>query len=352
MGALRDLLDSGEPAILDGALATELEAHGHDLGDRLWSARLLADDPGAITEVHRSYRAAGAQVLTTASYQASIEGFTASGRPAAEAERLLRRSVELARGVADGALVAASCGPYGAMLAGGQEYSGDYAGASERVVEDFHERRLHALLAAGPDCIACETIPRASEAAALARVLDRLAAPEAWISFSCRDGRATSHGEPIEEAVAAAVTSERVVAVGVNCTAPEHLDELLARARTATDRPLVAYPNSGRTWDAGPAAGRPRAPRRCRPRRCGRGRRPARASARLGGCCGLGPAAVGDPSRAAEATSPAALAATGEVRAGDEHEDGDHHGDDRDFHAGQPRAFAGQAACYGARAAT
>ena len=142
MGALRDLLDGGEPAILDGALATELEAHGHDLGDRLWSARLLADDPGAITAVHRSYRAAGAQVLTTASYQASIEGFTASGRPAAEAERLLRRSVELARGVADGALVAASCGPFGAMLAGGQEYSGDYAGASDQAVEDFHARRL------------------------------------------------------------------------------------------------------------------------------------------------------------------------------------------------------------------
>ena len=305
-------------------------------------------------------------MLTTASYQASIEGFTASGRPAAEAERLLRRSVELARGVADGALVAASCGPYGAMLAGGQEYSGDYAGASDRVVEDFHERRLHALLAAGPDCIACETIPRASEAAALARVLDRLAAPEAWISFSCRDGRATSHGEPIEEAVAAAVTSERVVAVGVNCTAPEHLDELLARARTATDRPLVAYPNSGRTWDAGPAAGRPRAPRRCRPRRAGVGRgrraphrgllrpRPGRSEGhRLGAAVRkLSTAPAGPPSRAAEATSPAALAATGQIRAGDEHEDGDHHGDDRDFHAGQPRAFAGQAACRGARAAT
>ena len=302
MGALRDLLGGREPAILDGALATELEAHGHDLGDRLWSARLLADDPGAITAVHRSYRAAGAQVLTTASYQASVEGFTASGRPAAEAERLLRRSVELARDAADGALVAASCGPYGAMLAGGQEYSGDYAGASDRAVEDFHERRLHALLAAGPDCIACETIPRASEAAALARVLDRLAAPEAWISFSCRDGRATSHGEPIEAAVAAAVTSERVVAVGVNCTAPEHLDELLARARTATDRPLVAYPNSGRTWDAEArrwtAAGATTLP-------AATVRAWAAAGARLiGGCCGLGPAAV-RPIASALGASPA-----------------------------------------------
>jgi homocysteine S-methyltransferase len=290
MGPLRALLSGPGPAILDGALATELEAQGHDLSDRLWSARLLADDPDAIVAVHRAYRAAGAQVLTTAGYQASAEGFAARGLSADDAEALLRRSVELARGAADGALVAASCGPFGAMLAGGQEYTGDYGAARARDVEDFHERRLRAVLAAAPDCVACETIPRASEAAALCRVLDRLGAPEAWIAFSCRDGRTTSHGEPIEDAVAAASASERVVAVGVNCTAPEHIGELLARARTATDRALVAYPNSGRTWDGNvrrwTAPGAAALP-------ADAVRAWAAAGARLiGGCCGIGPAAV------------------------------------------------------------
>jgi homocysteine S-methyltransferase len=290
VGPLRALLAGPAPAVLDGALATELEAHGHDLSDRLWSARLLADDPGAILAVHRAYRAAGADVLTTAGYQASADGFAARGLSAAAADLLLRRSVELARAAADGALVAASCGPYGALLAGGQEYSGDYGNTSAAAVEDFHERRLRAVLAAGPDCVACETIPRASEAAALCRVLDRLDAPEAWISFSCRDGRTTSHGEPIEEAVAAASAGERVVAVGINCTAPEHVGELLERARTATDRPLVAYPNSGRAWDAAArrwtSAGAATLPAEAV-------RTWAAAGARLiGGCCGLGPAAV------------------------------------------------------------
>ena len=290
MGPLRTLLAGPVPAVLDGALATELEAGGHDLRDSLWSARLLADDPAAIAAVHRSYRAAGAQVLTSASYQASAEGFGARGISPDAAEALLQRSVELARAAAGGALVAASCGPFGALLAGGQEYTGDYADASEDAVEAFHERRLRVLLAARPDCVACETIPRASEAGALCRVLDRLGAPEAWISFSCRDGRTTNHGEPIEEAVAAAGASARVVAVGVNCTAPEHVGELLARARTATDLPLVAYPNSGRTWNAaarrwsaGGAATLPAATVQAW----------AGAGARLiGGCCGLGPAAL------------------------------------------------------------
>jgi homocysteine S-methyltransferase len=290
VGPLRALLTRPVPAVLDGALATELEAQGHDLSDPLWSARLLADDPAAIAAVHRAYRAAGAQVLTTAGYQASADGFAARGLSAAAADALLRRSVELARVAADGALVAASCGPYGALLAGGEEYSGDYGSATEATLEDFHTRRLRAVLAAGPDCVACETIPRASEAAVLCRVLDRLEAPEAWISFSCRDGRTTSHGEPIEEAVATAGGSARVVAVGVNCTAPEHVDELLARAGTATDRPLVAYPNSGRAWDAGTrrwtsAGAATLAPDVVRAWT-------AAGARMIGGCCGLGPAAV------------------------------------------------------------
>jgi homocysteine S-methyltransferase len=280
--SLPDLLAGDAAVLLDGGLATELEARGHDLSDARWSARLLEDDPAAIVAVHEAYLAAGARVLITASYQAT--------EPA-----LLRRSVELARAAREragrpDALVAASVGPYGAILAGGQEYTGDYGAATAAEVEAFHERRLLALLAAGPDCVACETIPRADEAAALARVLDRLGAPPAWISFACRDGARTAHGEPIEAAVAAATQSPRVVAVGVNCTAPEHVGALLARMRAVTALPLVAYPNSGRAWDGDARrwseAGAAELPGAAV-------REWVDAGARLvGGCCGLGPDAI------------------------------------------------------------
>jgi homocysteine S-methyltransferase len=275
--SLADLLAGDATVLLDGGLATELEARGHDLSDARWSARLLEDDPEAIVAVHRAYLAAGARVLITASYQAT--------EPA-----LLRRSVELARAAGPDAVVAASVGPYGAILAGGQEYTGDYGAATAAEVEAFHERRLRVLLEAGPDCVACETIPRAHEAAALARVLDRLAAPPAWISFACRDGARTAHGEPIEAAVAAATGSPRVVAVGVNCTAPEHVGELLARMRAVTALPLVAYPNSGRAWDADArrwsAAGAAALPDAAVREWVGAGAR------LVGGCCGLGPDAI------------------------------------------------------------
>jgi homocysteine S-methyltransferase len=252
---------SSTTTILDGGLATELETQGFDLSDRLWSARVLLSDPAAIEAAHLAYYRAGAQVATTASYQASIEGLTAAGLDRADALRLVALSVELAdrartryRAESGGTpndgrtlLVAGSVGPYGAMLADGSEYRGDYdPGAA--VLADFHRPRIEALVEAGADLLAFETIPTVREAEVLVGLLDEVAIP-AWLSYSCRDDRSTSAGEPIEAAMALG-SHPRVVAVGINCTAPRHLPALLAAARTATDLPLIAYPNGGERWDA------------------------------------------------------------------------------------------------------
>ena len=244
--------------MLDGGLATELEARGHDLSDRLWSARLLLTDPAAIEDVHLAYYGAGAQVATTASYQASVKGFAAAGIDRAGALELIALSVALARRARDRhraettaddrlLLVAGSVGPYGAMLADGSEYRGDYD-PGPAALADFHRPRIEALIEAGADLLAFETIPTIREAEVLVRLLDEVAIP-AWLSFSCRDAATTSAGEPIADAMALG-DHPRLVAVGVNCTAPRHLPALLAAAAEATDRPRIAYPNGGDRWDA------------------------------------------------------------------------------------------------------
>lgn len=242
--------------ILDGAMGTELTARGHDLSDRLWSARVLLTDPGAIEDVHVAYFEAGAAVATTASYQASIEGFAAAGLDRGAALALIRESVVLARRARDRAdsalgpddrLVAGSVGPYGALLADGSEYRGDYE-LGVQALADFHRPRMEALLEAGADLLAIETIPSVREAEVLVGLVEELDAT-AWLSFSCRDATSTSTGEPIEVGVALAA-DDRFVAVGVNCTAPRHIPGLLARAAAVTDRPLIAYPNGGDAWDA------------------------------------------------------------------------------------------------------
>lgn len=250
-------IDRRRVVVLDGGLATELEANGHDLRDRLWSARVLRDDPDAIEAAHLAYFRAGARVATTASYQATVEGFAAAGLDRETALALIRRSVELAQRARDRyraesgdtseLLVAGSVGPYGAMLADGSEYRGDYR-VSASALEAFHRPRMEALVEAGADLLAIETIPTVREAAVLVDVLGTLDVP-AWLSFSCRDGSRTSAGEPIATAVALG-DHPNVVAVGVNCTAPRYLPALLRAARLATDRPLIAYPNGGDRWDA------------------------------------------------------------------------------------------------------
>lgn len=242
-----DRLQQGPPLMLDGGLATELERRGASLDGHLWSARLLRDDPELIAAVHRDYAIAGADVVTTASYQASLEGFSRAGVKQADALALIQRSVELAR--ASGApFVAGSIGSYGATLPNGAEYRGDYTLTLDEYVS-FHAPRVEALLDAGVDVIAAETLPVVDEAVALAALVQELGGV-LWLSFTCRDERCVASGTPIEIAAALAQQASAVVAVGVNCVHPALVEPLLVRMATTTSKPLVAYPNRGESWDA------------------------------------------------------------------------------------------------------
>ena len=296
------ILDARGTVVLDGGLGTELEARGADLRDPLWSAKVLLEDPGLIREVHTAYFEAGADVAISASFQASFEGFGARGLDRESAEGLMRRSVELAKEAraawweartTDGRaapLVAASVGPYGAILGTGAEFTGDYDKGEEELV-GFHVPRLGTLAAADPDLLAVETIPSIAEARALARALTSVPELPAWVSFSCRNGSAICDGTPFDEAVRTVSAVPNVIAVGVNCTSPLHIEGLVRIAAHATDLPIVAYPNRGAFWDAvrkvwvDPPRQDPRPP--LRPAEW------AAAGARLiGGCCGTGPSEI------------------------------------------------------------
>jgi homocysteine S-methyltransferase len=241
------------PLILDGGMSNALEARGHDLSDALWSARLLRDAPQEIAAVHRTYYEAGAGIATTASYQASVDGFVRDGADPEQARCLIRRSVQIARDVRDDMTgdgrarwVAASVGPYGAVLADGSEYRGRY-GLSAARLRDFHLPRLELLAAAGPDVLAIETIPDADEAEVLVAALEGLGVP-AWLSYTVSGGR-TRAGQPLAEAFAVAAGSDAVLAVGVNCCAPGDVADAIVNAGAVTGLPAVAYPNRGERWD-------------------------------------------------------------------------------------------------------
>jgi homocysteine S-methyltransferase len=167
----------------------------------------------------------------------------------------MRRSVTLAREAAmladrAGLLVAASVGPYGAVLADGSEYRGDY-GVSDATLRSFHLPRAEVLASAGADVLAIETVPSEQEAAVLLDVLSELPSrTRAWLSLTCADGSTTRAGEEVDRVFALARGHDQVVAVGVNCTAPQYVEELVARAVDASGKPAIAYPNSGESWDA------------------------------------------------------------------------------------------------------
>lgn len=255
-------LAARDHVLLDGGLASQLELEGHDLDHALWSARLLADDPDAIERAHRAFLDAGADCVISASYQATPQGLRRAGASAAEARALILRSLELAERARDEFLaergagpaspapvVAASIGPYGAYLADGSEYRGDY-GVGLAALVDFHRERFE-LLAGRADLLAIETIPSVTEVEALRELLLEHPGAAAWVSFACRDGAHLADGAPIERAAEALEDLENLVAVGVNCTAPEHVDSLLGRlAARRSGAELLAYPNSGERYEA------------------------------------------------------------------------------------------------------
>jgi homocysteine S-methyltransferase len=258
---IKDVLARRPLMVLDGALATELERRGADLKDPLWSAKYLIERPDIIRSVHFDYFSAGADVATTATYQATFEGFARRGIASQQAAQLMRRAVALAGAARDEfwgvesnrigrlrPLVAASIGPYGAMLADGSEYRGHYA-VTDRALEDFHRPRLAVLAACGADLLACETIPCLREAAVLARLLEEFPALSAWIGFSCKDETHNCEGEDMAACVAQLSKYPQITAVGVNCSRPELMTSLLRRMRGYTDKPLLVYPNSGERYD-------------------------------------------------------------------------------------------------------
>ncbi len=253
---------SNQPVmIIDGALATELEHRGFDLNDELWSAKVLLEAPDSIRQIHFDYLQAGADCVITASYQASVAGFMRRGLSKHQAIELIKQSVRLAVEAREAfwsesahrigrlrPVIAASVGAYGACLADGSEYRGDYE-LNEAELMDFHRPRMAALLEAGADLLACETIPCLLEAQALVYLLAEFPEACAWVSFSARDSAHTCHGELLTDCAAWLDTCVQVSAIGVNCTAPCYIVDLIAAIRRATDKPVVVYPNSGELYD-------------------------------------------------------------------------------------------------------
>jgi len=257
---IRPFLERQGFVMLDGGLATELERRGADLDHFLWSAKLLADAPDLIRAVHEDYLTAGADVIATATYQASLGGFARAGFDNARGAALMRRSIDLAvqarecfwskaenRVNRTRPLIAASIGPYGASLHNGSEYHGRY-GVSRDALLRFHQPRMDILAETQADLFAFETIPSPQEAGVLLELLGDYPDTPAWLSFSCRDGEHVSYGELFADCAALAERSRQIVAVGVNCTAPVHISALLESAGQLKT-PLLAYPNSGESWD-------------------------------------------------------------------------------------------------------
>lgn len=262
MNPINNILNDFNLIILDGALATELENRGCDINDSLWSAKILAENPEIIEKVHYDYFMSGADCAITSSYQATIDGFMQKGFTETEAISLIKRSVRIAKKARDDfwndsenrknrpmPLVAGSVGPYGAYLADGSEYRGDYNISEEELI-NFHRPRIKILVDEGVDILACETIPNLLEAKAITKLLKEFPNVYCWISFSGKNDLEISDGTLISDCAKYLDSCEQVAAIGINCTAPAYVNSLIEEIKTNSKKPIIVYPNSGEEYDA------------------------------------------------------------------------------------------------------
>lgn len=245
------------PLILDGGLSNVLEGFGCDLNHELWSASLIIEQPELIIQAHLAYLEAGANCITTSGYQASVEGFMKTGLSAGESVSLIRRSVDLAQEAREIYLksqptekkiyIAASMGPYGAILADGSEYNGNYD-ISKKELKKFHAQRIKLYASAKVDFFAFETIPSLAEVSVLSELFDQMTKPS-WVSFSCKDEFHLNDGNKISEAAKLLSKSPLVFAIGVNCTSPKYISKIIDLLKlSAPEKKIIVYPNSGEVY--------------------------------------------------------------------------------------------------------
>ena len=264
MATFKDYLENNSLLILHGALGTEMEALGYDISGKLWSAKYLLEKSEVIQELHETYVAAGADLITTSSYQATLPGLVEAGLTEKAAEQIIALTVRLAKAARDkvwGALdetekakrpyplISGDVGPYAAYLANGSEYSGDYGEITINELKDFHRPRIQILLDQGVDLLALETIPNRLETQALIELLaEEFPEAEAYMSFTVQIPDAISDGTSLAEMAKLVSQSNQILAVGINCSSPLLYNQALSFLKN-TGKALITYPNSGEVYD-------------------------------------------------------------------------------------------------------
>lgn len=280
--------------LLDGGLGTTLEDH-HDVkfsskDTPLWSSHLLLSSPQTLLEVQTAFAKAGADVILTATYQASYDGMAKTPMIAhwkhekhpkdapAEAKAMLTSAVSISKNAVQQngrpGLVALGLGAYGATLIPSQEYSGDYGEIDRGTLHQFHQARLDAFIHdeeawRNIDIIAFETLPTLGEIIAVRDVMQtcqdivdghkvkNFQSKPYWISCVFpNDDDGLPDGSSIELVVRAMLKkdhySPRPYAIGINCTKVHKISRLVKKFEAARHKlgenyftlpRLVIYPD-------------------------------------------------------------------------------------------------------------
>ena len=238
--------------LLDGSLSYPIESRGHGLNSKLWTAKILIDNPKVIEDIHVEYINSGVDYISTSSYQLSVKTLKAEGYNISEIENIFKKSVSVAkkallRTKKKNIKILGSFGPFATYLADGSEYTGVY-NTKDETIKEFHLENLKIINKLDIDILLYETIPCLREISILNNLL-KLSEKEVWISMTCNNAMKLRDNSSLKKACKILSQSKNISTIGLNCFDPSMTKIAIEKLRLYSNKKVLVYPNSGEKYN-------------------------------------------------------------------------------------------------------
>ena len=239
--------------LLDGSMSFPMEQLGYNLKNKLWTGMALISDPDIIKNIHKDYINAGADYISTSTYQVSYDRLQNMGYQSSEIKKVFQKSVDLVKeaikesGSKKEIKIVGSFGPFASYDPNASEYVGKYNSTDDEI-KNFHLNNINIIEETDLDIILYETIPCLREIKVLSKVLSQTN-KEIWISITCNENIEFRDGSSFKEACKIISQIEQISTLGINCFSPLLVEKALKKLKKYSNKKTLVYPNSGEKYN-------------------------------------------------------------------------------------------------------
>ena len=239
--------------LLDGSMSFPMEQLGYNLKNKLWTGKALINNPDLIKDIHKGYIDAGADFISTSTYQISFDRLKNMGYQSEEIKKIFQKSVDIVKDAIEESKlkkeikIVGSFGPYASYDPEASEYIGEYD-STDIEIKKFHLNNIRIIEETDLDIILYETIPCLREIKILSEALSH-STKEIWISITCNEEMEFRDGSSFKDACEIISKIEKITTMGINCFSPLLVKKAIDLLKKYSNKKILIYPNSGEIYN-------------------------------------------------------------------------------------------------------